>query len=275
MAIETYHHSGSVGSKTLIGVVLALIVAAGPAAFAYQYAVDWAPYDALAILLVVAFGFVLGLLAGRALSWGECRNAFLGPLVTLGVALAGLAGSYGASYQRFLGRLYEAEATWPRLELMSKELFVRFLEARAASGWKVGSSQYTGAEVYGIWALEALTVISCAWLGARELLLRPYCEACQRWTLTRPKVTLRGVSADEMKRAVSLDTLQALLGPVRRPEVTNGWMEYAVHQCQGCDQSDSVTVTFASGNPNNTKQQKRKVLVRNALLSRKEAQALA
>jgi hypothetical protein len=275
MAIETYHHSGSVGSKTLIGFVVAVALAAGPVAFAYQYAVDWAPYDALAILLVVAFGFALGLLAGRALSWGECRNMLLGSLVTLTVALAGLGGSYAASYQRFLGRLFETEARWPRFELMSKESFLRFLEARAASGWKVGSAQYSGPEVYGIWALEAIMVISCAWLGAREILLRPYCEACQRWTLARPKVTLRGVSAEEMKRAVSQDTVQALLGPDRRPEVTNGWMEYVVHQCQSCDHSDYVTVTFASGNPNNTKQQKRKVLVRSAVISRKEAQALA
>ena len=211
----------------------------------------------LAIVVVILAAMGLGWLVGRILYWQRIHNI---PLA-MGLALLGA-----------LAYLYATWTTWPvvalytflpvggdepftlagALEWMLPQNTVTFIQLAYENGtWTEGNNkEATKGILLGImWALEILTsagfIVALAWQAVTK---RPFCEACQTWTVERTLLKMpvvAGVNPTALKTRLESHQFDSLTEH-HTTAATSDELHIYLQGCPTCDNLQTLCVDNVS-----------------------------
>lgn len=259
-----YRHSGKF---ELMGPVYMLAAgAAGAVAMgaAYGYGSFYIPLVYLNLLLVVAYGFGLGLCVQWGARRGKVRN---GPLLLL----CGLAVGLFAEYTNWVWYFF-ALTKQETFAYLPADVWQLILAVNQQGVWSVFDSTPTGIELWLYWGAEALVIVGLStfvpWLNLRGV---PFCEPCSRWVDGQETLSPLDPVADpkgfrsrlEQGDYAPLKTLHKL------PQESSAFTSVTLLKCPGCQASNylsaqAVTLTKDKKGKVNRKQVN---LIENLVLS--------
>ena len=279
----SYRASGRIGALTL-PLFAAGIVAAAGTAWLYQMGMTWIPYIYVNLVLCGLFGAGIGVAGAFAVRRGNCRNRVVALALTLPLAAGGIAASYYWAYQSTLSKLAEHDPGASVADIRNEVTFSRWVDARKEAGWTMSSSHsssssksspdISGAGVFVLWGLEALTILGIALVIVDTEVEKPYCETCERWCTSKP-LSLGGLTRVDVEHAVALGDLMPLVDIQVRSDGDGAHsLLLTGHICDGCSDTgylsvDEKTVTRAKKQTKTTTAH----LIKYALLTREQRAA--
>jgi hypothetical protein len=187
-----YKHSGRFSLGGLL--VAAVVGCAGSLALAYVYA--WGilliPEVHLAFIATLAFGALIGISIGYGQIWGKVRNGAVGVALAAAISTLALYVSWAAWVPFVLDSQHAGHISWIKLAQHPATLWnlIRMINQYGTWGTDSGSAT-KGWELWGIWFLEAVSVVGMAIFAEIGVLNhRPFCESCERWCTRGAKMLL-------------------------------------------------------------------------------------
>jgi hypothetical protein len=227
------------GRFELLGLVYMLAFGAIGAALlgaAYGYGVYYIPLVWLNMLLVIAYGFCVGLCVQYGAKRGKVRN---NALLLLGGLVAGLMAEY-ANWVWYIFALSKQDT----LAYMPADIWQIILNINAQGVWSVFDSTPTGFELWLYWGAEALVIVGIAsvvpWLNLRNA---PFCEPCNRWVDSKEKIAPLDAVADPkgFKSRLEQGDYAPLKALKRLPQETAAFTTVTLLKCPGCQSSNFLT----------------------------------
>jgi hypothetical protein len=228
------------GKFELLGLIYMLVFGAIGAVLLgaiYGYGVFYIPLVMLNLLLVVAYGFCVGLCVQYGAKRGKVRNS---TLLLLGGLVAGLMAEY-ANWVWYIFALSKQET----LAYMPGDVWQIILNVNAQGVWSVFDSTPTGIELWLYWGAEALVIVGIAaivpWLNLQSA---PFCEQCSRWVEGKDKISPLDAVADRKGFKSRLE--QGDYAPIKAlkvlPQETSAFTTVTLLKCPGCQSSNYLTV---------------------------------
>lgn len=268
---ETHYKAPSTVSP--LGLVLgglALLVGGLLLAPIYSYAIVYIPIVYINLVLTGGFGLIAGLMIAGGLRLGHTHNKGVSwALVGLGLLFAywmhwawwfsGLA--FRADFDDFtiLGMLFP----WNLIESVG---FVY-----ESGTWSMGSSDEAVSGVFlgVIWLAEAAIFFGAGLFGGAMLIgSGTYCARCKAWCKEIPATLLQADPTGDLTSQVDRQNWSALM----RPAPSSGssmWHEAHIHRCEGCGETNTVTLkdVTVSHDKKGNEQRKDKVVVDRVYIS--------
>jgi len=245
-AIATYRHSGKFGPAAIPYALGAGLVGAGALAWLYQAIIDWIPFIYLNILATAGYGIAIGLAVGFAFRAGKGRNVPVAVAIAVVSCLAGDALSFHFAYERAVANAAGelglgpgiAEDAEVRQAMREAVPFRDYIDARVEDGVTIGRAgtglKLSGVLMWLLWIAEA--GILCVVAGGTQVayLVRPFCEACDRFTEKRALGAIANVKPSALAAARGKGDVAALLDPAAE-ERGGKHAAYTLHACPTCD----------------------------------------
>ncbi|MDP6634526.1 MAG: hypothetical protein QGG42_06490 [Phycisphaerae bacterium] len=268
-----YRHSGRFGPVGMM-IMLGLGAASGIVSGAiYGALIYWSPIIYLNLIGTIGAGFATGGAVYLGAVIGKVRSPiFCG----LGGVIAGCAALWAA----WVGWIYAYSAHGDTAVILLKPCYIwNTMAAIGREGvWGfVSSNPVKGLELYGIWIVEAVTIVGgAAYIAYVRVLGKPFCERCRRWA--GKKTTLPELRPPQNARV--LDGL--LTGDVSGILTLGCGREGGVHiqvevrGCGTCDETHiaNISVVAESIDKKGNTETKTTHLVKNLRLSAADYQAL-
>ena len=243
-----YKHSGRFSLWGLI--VAAVTGSAGALVLAYLYAhgLILIPEVKLAAISTLAFGGLIGVAAGYGAIWGKVRNAPVTLAVTGAISALGLYLSWAVWVPAVLESQHVKNLTWTRLAQHPRAMWELICLINQYGTWGMSSdSATTGGALWGIWILEAVSVIGMALFASYAVLNhRPFCESCERWCTRGAKMVL-AAPADmaQLKLQLEANDLRALenLGAGNK---AIDHLVAVLDTCEQCRQFQTMSLTHVT-----------------------------
>ncbi|MEO2016688.1 MAG: hypothetical protein ABGZ53_20215 [Fuerstiella sp.] len=246
MMVETYQHSGRVGS---VGIPLMVVIGGISAivlAILYTYILAWIPFIYVSFLATGGFGAVLGLIAGWSARAGKVRNPLL---VSAFGGVAGMLGLYVA--WAFDGIARFGAEDFPGI-LLSPEDLMNYITFFYNEGfWSIGrggGAMVSGIPLALIWIVEAAMIVGASWMLAGGFTAsHPYCESCNRWT-DRVEGFCMLHPPEENENAIQqlCDGDTSILSQFSKsPPNAVAFLRLDTARCPDCDECNCINVVLA------------------------------
>ena len=274
---ERYVHSGRFTLSGLLrGLVVGSFFGAG-LAVAYAYAILYVPLAGyITALLTGGFGLFLGVSIGLPLKTGKTRNRRAAVLCALPVVLGAFYVSWAVWVFAFLRRSGGEGVPLQALLLHPRDLWDTIVQINAVGPWRLKGLRPTGAWLWALWGIEALTVIGLGLLGAQTTLDQPFCERCELWTEEEKELlALAPVDREELVRRLETDDLDTAFRKLGPPAEDNPkCLLVSLQSCPSCRELNALVVTSLERVTIRKRDQvNRRSLLRDLLISRREADA--
>jgi hypothetical protein len=240
-----YKHSGRFSLGGLL--IAAAVGGAGSLILAYIYAwgIILIPEIHLAFFATLGFGGLIGVATGYGLVWGKVRNETVGLALTGAIATLALYVSWGMWVPAVLESQQIGHMTWTTLAQHPAALWNMICVINQYGTWGTSSGSSTnGWALWGIWFLEAVTVIGMGiFAGFAVLNHRPFCEACERWCTRGAKMLLAAPpNVAQLKLQLEANDLKSLenLSPGNKGA---SHLIIVLDSCEQCRQLHSMSVT--------------------------------
>jgi hypothetical protein len=241
-----YKHSGRF---TLGGLIVSMVTGcAGALLLAYVYArgIILIPEAHLAAFATIAFGGLIGVAAGYGLVWGKVRNEPVGLAVTGTVSALALYVSWAMWVPFILDSHQVKHISWTKLAQHPGALWKLMCFINQYGTWGLSGGEATkGLALWGIWVLEAVSVIGMGlFAGFAVLNHRPFCEACGRWCARGAKLVLAAPpNVAQLKLQLEANDLRPLenLGPGNK---ATDHLVVALDSCEQCRQFHTMSLTY-------------------------------
>ena len=241
-----YKHSGRFSLGGLL--VAAAVGCAGSLMLAYVYAwgIILIPEIHLAFIATLAFGALIGVSAGYGQIWGKVRNGSVGLALAAAISALALYVSWAAWVPFVLDSQHLEHISWIKLAQHPAALWNLICMINQYGTWSTssGGSATNGWELWGIWFLEAASVIGMAiFAGIGVLNHRPFCESCERWCTGGAKMLLAAPpNVAQLKRQLETNDFKALenLGPGNKAA---SHLIVVLDNCEQCRQFYSMSMT--------------------------------
>lgn len=235
-AEKYYRHSGKFEIMGLAYMLVFSAIGAVVLGAAYGYGIFYIPIVMLNMLLVIAYGFCIGLCVQYGAKLGKVRNNGL-------LLLGGLAAGLMAEYTNWVWYIF-ALSKQDTLAYMPADIWQIILNVNAQGVWSVFDSTPTGIELWLYWGAEALVIVGIAaavpWLNLRGA---PFCEHCSRWVESKDKISPLEPVADPKGFKSRLE--QGDYAPIKTlkvlPQETNAFTTVTLLKCPGCQSSNYLT----------------------------------
>lgn len=234
--LKTYRHSGEMGP---LAIPLALLyggLAAMVGGLCYQLLIHAIPYVYMNLLIVLVFGFVVGLVAGNGMRRGKLRNMKLATLLLIGIGALAVAASFYVGYEQLLRKVAAVDGK-PLAEVRADLGFMQWIQLKVLTGWKIGKhaadTPISGKVVYFVWAIEAAVIITLTVIAGRMPLDHPFCERTGEWMTEHKPHTRRDASAEQIKTALSQGNLADVLSHKDKGSDVVGYILFTSPDNQG------------------------------------------
>ena len=253
--MPTYYQPS--GKFTPQGPILGLLMGAAvsvPAAFLYDYGIVSIPEAKLRGICTLAFGALIGALAGLGMSWGKVRNRAVAVTVGFTASLFGLYISWDAWVlhlihpDRWLFNLVRPAAHPHRL-------WQAMLAINSVGTWSFGSGAKPdhGIFLWIVWGAEAALMLGVGTLAAVAFVqLHPFCERCDQWCTQKSHLlfapTIPGIDLKAQLESENVAGLEKLtIGEKKQPHY-----RIDLHTCGNCHSLNTVTLTQVFPKNNHT-----------------------
>ncbi len=180
----------------------------------YAWGIILIPEVHLAFFATLAFAALIGVSAGYGLVWGKVRNETVGLALTGAIATLAIYVSWAMWVPFVLDSQHVRHISWVKLAQRPAALWNLVCMINQYGTWSTSSSgsATNGWELWGIWFLEAVTVIGMGmFAGFAVLNHRPFCEACERWCSRGAKLVLAAPpDVAQLKLQLEANDLRAL-----------------------------------------------------------------
>ncbi len=147
---------------------------------------------------------------------------------------------------------------------------MRHMEMLAEKGsWEFFGSTFTGVELVGIWAIEALLIIVYSALAAQ--VDEPFCEDCHDWIEARDEIsplapTKRG---ELIGKAIQRGDFSLLKEIKRAPDAKSDHTKITMLRCLACNKKHFLTVSSIAmpGKSNGVSRRKETFIVKNLIIN--------
>ncbi|HSH04519.1 MAG TPA: hypothetical protein VLL52_18560 [Anaerolineae bacterium] len=227
----------------IIGIVLVLIIGL-PLTIAlgltYGYLMWNIPSIYLSVLVVGLYGGLIGVIVGFLGTLGKIRNKYV--LLALGLFL-GIVAEY-VGWLGWMGAIFESLDAIPMF-LSDFTAFTLFIRNLAVDGvWSIGDAPpISGALLYFLWALEALSVIGLASIVAYNWANNKiFCEDCNKWVT---KQTAFSSLAPITDKNIVPSALDGNFEPLKTLERVNTdlFSRLTIHQCDNCNNANYLSLS--------------------------------
>ena len=235
-----YRHSGRFSLPGLVMALLAGLAVGVPAAWGYGELDHWDHSKVLTVIGQGVFGILIGIVMGRALKSGKCRNTQVAAIMTFLVT----AASYYAAWAVWLG----ADTGRSPMEfLQPARMAAAVLEVNHKGYFVFGLT--TGAALWALWGLEAGFILFLALaFPIDRTKSETFCENCEIWTTESENAalvnagTLSGLdqAAAQLQQRLELKDFGYLqqLGAVPRGALC--WFQLGLHSCPQCGMTNTL-----------------------------------
>lgn len=268
-----YRHSGRFSLPGLFMALIAGLAVGIPVAWGYGQLDHWGGSKLLTFIGAGAFGILIGIVMGRALKSGKCRNTTVAAIMTFLVT----AASYYAAWAVWLG----ADTGRSPMEfLQPARMAAAVLDASHKVYFLFGPM--TGAPMWALWGLEAGFVLFLALVFSIDRSKsETFCENCEIWTTVSKNAALvnAGTVSDVQQTAAQLKQRLELkdFGYLRQLGVVPGgalaWFRLDLHSCPQCGMTHTLQLWKMCRNVNRETSSGRLVF-RQLLLTAGEAGAI-
>ncbi|MFO0693705.1 MAG: hypothetical protein U0230_09145 [Polyangiales bacterium] len=242
-SLSFYVSSGRAPARGIALGVLAGLAGGTLLAWAYSYLLVYLPIAGYVTFLIAAgFGGLVGALTGFVLRFGRVRNAAIGALVGLVVALMVEYVAWAVWVHATLARA-DVESSTLGFLVSPPLLWNVVHEINRVGAWSLRGATPTGTVLWVLWSIELLLITGAATAVAGGLLTDPFCERCEAWaTSSRGLLTTADSSIDEVRRHLEQHSLAELgsLGPATADAPR--YLRYDVHSCASCDTLHALDV---------------------------------
>src|SRR3569832_1725781 len=107
--LKTYQHSGEMGPLAVPKALLYGGLAATVGGLCYQLLIHANPNNYLNLLVVLIFGFTVGLVTGNGMRRGKLRNMTVATLILIVIGALAVAVSFYVGYEQLLRKLASSE----------------------------------------------------------------------------------------------------------------------------------------------------------------------
>jgi len=242
-----YKHSGRFSLGGLL--IAAAVGCAGSLILAYVYAwgLPLIPEVHLAGLATVAFGGLAGVSIGYGQIWGKVRNSAVGIALATAISTLALYVSWAAWVPFVLDSQHvEHHISWIKLAQHPAALWNLICIINQDGTWSTSSSgsPTNGLELWGIWAVEAVSVIGMAIFAEIGVLNhRPFCESCERWCTRGAKMLLAPpANVTQLKLQLEANDFKALENLGTGNKATSHLI-VVLDNCEQCRQFYSMSLT--------------------------------
>ena len=245
MMVETYQHSGSVGTTgiplmAIVGGISAILLG-----ILYTYVLAWIPFIYVSFLATAGFGAVLGLVVGWSARLAKVRNPFLIGLLGLACGVLGLYVSWA-----FDGIARFGATDFPGI-LLSFGALKSYIEVFYNEGfWGIGRAggMVSGIPLALIWVTEAGIILGASWLLAGGFIVNhPFCENCNRWTERTEGLCQLHPPEDNENAVAQLceGDISVLSQFQKSPPEAAAFLRIDTAHCPDCSECNCVTVNLA------------------------------
>ena len=218
------------------GVAAALVLGA-----VYAYGTNWIPFIYLNFLLTIGFGLAVAAAVEWGARVGKMRNTAVATMVA---AVVGLIAVYFAWVFDPMARvdivdrpIWDLQVLWQYMKLGFQNGF-----------WGIGENgpPVTGWMLVGVWATEAIVIVTVVVLVVRRMLgNRPFCEETNQWTKSEKGVALLSLVGDvdidaKLSRLVQGE-LDALSEFYRGAAAEPATLRLDLATCPGCPTCNFLT----------------------------------
>ena len=229
-----YKSSGSfspIGIATTLGVgLLATLVLS----LVYGYALAWIPFIYINVFIILGYGFGVGMAVNFGGKFGKIRN--YGVMLGLGF----LIGLF-AEYAGWVVWMY-ATSSQSVLIFNPGELFGAIQLLAEVGVWNLKGWTPTGAALYIMWGIEAVTVIGMSTMMGASGANDPYCERCHTWVDQNESLgPFSPELASDFVHNLESEKYEALAGLVVCPPA-DLFVQADLNHCPGCNQLHLLTL---------------------------------
>lgn len=242
-----YKHSGRFSLSGLL--ISAAVGCAGSFILArvYAWGIILIPEVHLAGLATVAFGGLAGVSIGYGQIWGKVRNGRVGVALAAAISTLALYVSWAAWVPFALDSQHvEHHLSWIKLAQHPAALWNLIAMINQYGTWSTSSSgtPTSGLELWGIWGVEAVSVIGMAIFAEVGVLNhRPFCESCERWCTRGAKIVLAApADVAQLKLQLEANDFKALENLGAGNKATSHLIVVLDH-CEQCRQFYSMSLT--------------------------------
>ena len=242
-------------------------------------------------LIVIAFAFLVSILAVLTVTLGHVRSPRTGAWIGIALVLVAIGSKFAWQYeyhvraavqQRILNNDFPDESPTEIRDIVRQRLtFPAHLRLRIGKGWRFNNAgvPWNGPTVYTVWALEVLIFLSICPIAARHVASQPYCQHLKQWATDVHIVMRLPVDSDAMidkiRAATTVDALLDL--PVPHTGASNRHAEYRLNGVRGQEGEEaylSVDLVTVKANKKESKTKARHSLVQFAILTSEQRRAL-
>lgn len=176
---------------------------------------------------------------------GKVRNTWL----IVGAAFVGTAFVHYVGWMMWVGlAFWRGDAEVPVLAILFPPSFLSIVGEIASEGaWSVrGSDPVSGAMLWGIWIIEALTVFGASLFAAfASADSEPFCERCESWCQPRGAVLRLTGATDGAALAARLmaGDLGALTEVSAAAQGDNPWHQIELNVCEACGGTNTLSLS--------------------------------
>lgn len=242
--METHYRAPNTVSP--LGIVLgglAALVGGLLCAPIYSYAIVYIPFVYVNLILTGLFGLAVGLMIAGGLRIGHTHNKGL----SYGFIGAGLLFAYWMHWAWwFSGLAFSADFDdFTVLSILFPGALIESVASVYELGtWGIGSSgdAVTGIFLGVIWLAEAAIFFGAGLFGGAMLVgSGTYCSRCKAWCKELPATQLQADMSGDLANQVDRQNWAVLLRPAP-PAGSSTWHEAHIHQCEGCGETNTVTL---------------------------------
>lgn len=276
---DLYRHSGRFSVLSLVlGFLVTATIGLG-LAYIYAYALYYIPFVYVNALLVLGFGFVLGLIAVKLIIAFKIRNEKMALVMTF---LAVLVSYYAAWVVWMAAHLRAAGLDVSMVTLGGKPTvvwdLVRVFNEKGT--WSLGrhsSDPVTGIFLTIVWIAEAVMIFGPALVVVFGMMQTPFCEECETWCKEREAVASVGAHLmDALRPGIRGKDWTVLEKAGLQPPHLGTWCTLDLYTCPSCGQTNTLTLNSVtmSTNKKGEKKTETTILIDRLLLTAEETQTL-
>jgi len=244
-----YKHSGRFSLGGLL--IAAIVGCAGSLILAYVYAwgIILIPEVHLAFIATLGFGALIGVSVGYGQIWGKVRNGSVGIALTGAISTLALYASWAMWVPFVLDSQHVEHISWIKLAQHPAALWNLVCTINQYGTWSTSSngSATNGWELWGIWFLEAVSVIGMAIVAEIGVLNHlPFCESCEAWAKRGAKIILSAPqNSAQFKRQLESNDWSALesLGAGNKAA---SHLVVVLDSCEQCRQFHTMSLTLVN-----------------------------
>jgi hypothetical protein len=242
--MNSYKHSGRMTFFGVIATAVAGLAAGFPLAFIYAWGIIRISEEHLSGMATLAYGALIGATVWLVARSGKVRNVQIVGFLAVCAAAASFYWSWAFWVRDILDPIGQEEVSAFALMQQPHALWEQIKLINQEGTWGTTPGNATkGAELWILWACEAVAVVGTAALTAvTGLQSQPFCEACKVWCSASEKLCLS--PAGDLAQT-KLQLAQRDFGFLQRLGAGNRngvHLSAILHSCPNCRKLNTLTL---------------------------------